>query len=74
MCALLTARKLPQSKHHDAEESHRSVLRTFVGQIRELVEGYSILTTVADLLAVVLHRMLGDGAPSVAGRAAAAAV
>jgi transposase len=60
--ALLTARKLLQTKHLDVEMSLRGVLRgfglkvgpttsrSFAARIRELVEGHAILTTVADAL------------------------
>ena len=59
--AVLTARKLVQSKRHDIEMSLRGILRgfglkvgptttrSFEGRIRELVEGHSTLLTVADL-------------------------
>jgi hypothetical protein len=58
--ALLTARKLLQTKNHDVETSLRGVLRgfglrvgpttprTFVGRIRELVAGHGTLSTVAE--------------------------
>ena len=60
--ALLTARKLLQTKNHDVEMSLRGVLRgfglkvgrttprTFVGRIRELVAGHATLSTVAEAL------------------------
>jgi transposase len=60
--ALLTARKLLQTKNHDVEMSLRGVLRgfglkvgpttprTFPGRIRELVAGHTTLSTVADAL------------------------
>ena len=60
--ALLTARKLRQTKNHDVENSLRGVLRgfglkvgpttprTFVGRIRELVAGHGRLSTVAEAL------------------------
>ncbi len=60
--ALLTARKLLQLKHHDAEMSLRGVLRgfglkvgpttarTFPARGRELVAGHPTLTTVAEAL------------------------
>jgi transposase len=60
--ALLTARKLLQSKHHDVEMSLRGVLRgfglkvgptstrTFAGRIRELVAGHPTLTAIAEAL------------------------
>jgi transposase len=60
--ALLTARKLLQSKHLDVEISLRGVLRgfglkvgrtpprSFAARIRELVEGHAILTVVAEAL------------------------
>src|SRR6202023_2266861 len=58
--ALLTARKLLQTKNHDVEMSLRGVLRgfglkvgrttprTFVSRIRELVAGHATLSTVAE--------------------------
>jgi transposase len=58
--ALLTARKLLQTKHHDVEMSLRGVLRgfglkvgpttarSFAGRIRELVGGHPTLTAVAE--------------------------
>jgi transposase len=60
--ALLTARKLMQSKQHDVELSLRGILRnfglklgkttprTFEGRIRQLVAGQPILQAVADAL------------------------
>src|SRR5205085_7713471 len=60
--ALLTARKLLQTKNHDVEMSLRGVLRgfglkvgrtmprTFAGRIRELVAGHATLSTVAEAL------------------------
>jgi transposase len=69
--AMLTARKLVQSKLHDVEMSLRGILRgfglkvgsttprTFEGRVRELVEGHPTLTTIADALLAarsVLHR------------------
>jgi transposase len=60
--ALLTARKLLQTKNHDTEMSLRGVLRgfglkvgpttprTFPGRIRELVAGHPTLSTVAEAL------------------------
>src|ERR1700731_2920501 len=60
--ALLTARKLLQTKNHDVEMSLRGVLRgfglkvgpttprTFTGRIRELVAGHPTLSTVAEAL------------------------
>ena len=60
--ALLTTRKLLQSKNHDVEMSLRGVLRgfglkvgpttprTFTGRIRELVAGHPTLSTVAEAL------------------------
>jgi transposase len=69
--ALLTARKLLQSKHHDTEMSLRGVLRGFglkVGQttarsfaarIRELVSGHPTLTTVAEAL-LAAREVLGE--------------
>lgn len=60
--ALLSARKLLQSKHHDIELSLRGVLRgfglkvgpttarSFAGRIRELVDGHPTLTAIAEAL------------------------
>ena len=60
--ALLTARKLLQTKNHDVEMSPRGVLRgfglkvgrttarTLVGRIRELAAGHGTLSTVAEAL------------------------
>jgi len=60
--ALLTARKLLQTKRHDVEMSLRGLLRgfglkvgpttsrSFAARIRELVEGHAVLTAVADAL------------------------
>src|SRR5215468_11272361 len=60
--ALLTARKLLQTKNHDVEMSLRGVLRgfglkvgattprTFAARIRELVAGHPTLSTVAEAL------------------------
>lgn len=60
--ALLTARKLLQSKHHDVEMSLRGVLRgfglkvgpttprTFPSRVRELVAGHPTLTVVTEAL------------------------
>jgi transposase len=60
--ALLTARKLLQTKNHDVEMSLRGVLRgfglkvgpttprTFPGRIRELVAGHTALSTVVEAL------------------------
>jgi len=60
--ALLTARKLLQTKLHDVEMSLRGLLRgfglkvgpttsrSFAARIRELVEGHAVLTAVADAL------------------------
>jgi transposase len=62
MRALLTARKLMQSKQHDVELSLRGILRgfglkvgkttprTFDGRVRELVDGQPTLQAVADAL------------------------
>jgi transposase len=69
--ALLTARKLLQAKHNDAEMSLRGVLRGFglkvgpttvrgfPGRIRELVEGHPTLTAVAEAL-LAAREALGD--------------
>jgi transposase len=60
--ALLTARKLVQSKHHDTEMSLRGILRgfglkvgktsqrTFASRVRELVAGHPTLLLVAEAL------------------------
>jgi transposase len=60
--ALLTARKLVQSKHHDMEMSLRGILRgfglkvgkttprSFESRVRELVEGHPTLASVAEAL------------------------
>src|SRR5437773_4637482 len=60
--AVLTARKLVQSKRHDVEMSLRGILRgfglkvgpttprSFEGRVRELVEGHPTLLAVADAL------------------------
>ena len=60
--ALLTARKLVQSKHHDIEMSLRGILRgfglkvgktsqrTFASRVRELVAGHPTLLLVAEAL------------------------
>jgi transposase len=60
--ALLTARKLVQSKHHDTEMSLRGILRgfglkmgktsqrTFANRVRELVAGHPTLLVVAEAL------------------------
>src|SRR5215208_8355752 len=60
--ALLTARKLPQTKHLDLEMSLRGVLRgfglkvgpttprRFAARVRELVKGHATRTAVADAL------------------------
>ena len=60
--ALLTARKLVQSKHHDTEMSLRGILRgfglkvgktsqrTFASRVRELVAGHPTLQLVAEAL------------------------
>jgi transposase len=69
--ALLTGRKLLQSKHLDVEMSLRGVLRgfglkvgptttrSFAGRIRELVEGHSTLTAVAEAL-LAAREVLGE--------------
>ena len=69
--AVLTARKLVQTKLHDVEMSLRGILRgfglkigrtmprTFDCRVRELVEGHPTLMTIADALLAarsVLHR------------------
>ena len=60
--ALLTARKLLQSKHHDVELSLRGVLRgvglkvglttarNFAGRLRERVDGHPTLMAIAEAL------------------------
>jgi transposase len=67
--AMLTARKLVQSKLHDIENSLRGILRgfglkvghttarSFAGRIRELVEGQANLETIAQALLAV-HAVL----------------
>src|SRR5215208_4974619 len=69
--ALLTARKLLQTKHLDVEMSLRGVLRgfglkvgpttprSFAARIRELVEGHPTLTAVADAL-LAARETLGE--------------
>jgi transposase len=69
--ALLTARKLLQTKHIDVEMSLRGLLRgfglkvgpttprSFAARIRELVEGHSTLTAVAEAL-LAAHETLGE--------------
>ena len=61
--ALLTARKLVQSKHHDVEMSLRGILRgfglkvgrttprSFAARVRELVEGHADFAAVVEALA-----------------------
>ena len=67
--AVLTARKLVQSKLHDVEMSLRGILRgfglkvgkttarSFAGRVRELVAGHSTLTMLAEALLAV-HAVL----------------
>ena len=74
MRALLTARKLLQTKNHDVEMSVRGVLRgfglkvgpttprTFAGRIRELVAGHTTLSTVAEALLAARSTLLGSKA------------
>jgi transposase len=69
--ALLTARKLLQAKHIDVEMSLRGLLRgfglkvgpttsrSFAARIRELVEGHSTLTAVAEAL-LAARETLGE--------------
>ena len=72
--AILTARKLVQSKRHDVEASLRGILRgfglkvgkttprNFEGRVRELIEGHATLLAVADALLrarAVLAEQLG---------------
>src|SRR5918993_5187090 len=69
--ALLTARKLLQTKHHDVDMSLRGLLRgfglkvgpttsrSFAARIRELVEGHAVLTAVAGAL-LAARETLGE--------------
>lgn len=64
--ALLTARKLLQSKHHDVELSLRGILRGFglkvgptTGRIRELVDGHPTLSAIAEAL-LAAREALGE--------------
>ncbi len=69
--ALLTARKLLQGKHHDVEMSLRGVLRgfglkvgpttprSFAARVRELAEGHTTLTVVAEAL-LAAREALGE--------------
>jgi transposase len=69
--AVLTARKLVQSKRHDMEMSLRGILRgfglkvglttsrSFEGRVRELVEGHTTLLAVADAL-LLARATLGE--------------
>jgi transposase len=69
--ALLTARKLVQSKRHDLEMSLRGILRgfglkvgpttprSFEGRVRELVDGHATLLAVADAL-LLARATLGE--------------
>jgi transposase len=70
--ALLTARKLLQTKNHDVEMSLREVLRgfglkvgpttprTFAGRIRELVAKHATLSTIAEALLVARDTLFGQ--------------
>jgi transposase len=69
--ALLSARKLLQTRHHDVEMSLRGVLRgfglkvgpttarSFAGRIRELVGGHPTLTAIAEAL-LAARDVLGE--------------
>src|SRR3954464_12950725 len=69
--AILTARKLVQSKRHDLEMGLRGILRgfglkvgsttprSFEGRVRELVEGHPTLLAVADAL-LLARAVLGE--------------
>src|SRR3954449_12852632 len=69
--AVLTARKLVQSKRHDLEMSLRGILRgfglkvgpttprSFEGRVRELADGHPTLVAVADAL-LVARAVLGE--------------
>src|SRR5581483_8747176 len=70
--ALLTARKLVQSKFHDVEMSVRGILRGFglkvgkttpcgfAGRVRELVSGHPTLEVVANALLAVRATMMRE--------------
>jgi transposase len=66
--ALLTARKLLQSKNHDVEMSLRgfglkvgpTTPRTFAGRIRELVAGHATLSTIAKALLAARDTLFGQ--------------
>src|SRR5271167_4104739 len=70
--ALLTARKLLQTKNHDVEMCLRGVLRgfglkvgkttprTFVSRIRELVDGHATLSVVAESLIAARATLFGQ--------------
>src|SRR5271170_4906559 len=70
--ALLTARKLLQSKNHDVEMSLRGVLRgfglkvgsttprTFATRIRDLVAGHTTLSTIAEAMLAARDTLFGE--------------
>src|SRR6201997_3222628 len=70
--ALLTARKLLQTKNHDVEMSLRGLLRgfglkvgpttprTFATRIRELVSGHTTLSTIAEALLAARETLFGE--------------
>ena len=70
--ALLTARKLVQSKHHDLEMSLRGILRgfglkvgeiskgRFAARIRELVAGHEMLETVTGAMLAAREALLAE--------------
>ena len=70
--ALLTARKLLQTKRHDVEMSLRGVLRgfglkvgpttprTFEARVRELVDGHPTLVTIAEALLAARTELLRE--------------
>jgi transposase len=70
--ALLTARKLLQTKNHDVEMSVRGVLRgfglkvgpttprSFPGRVRELIAGHPTLSVVAEALLAARHILFAE--------------
>src|SRR5690348_7124623 len=84
MRALLTARKLVQSKHHDTEMSLRGILRgfglkvglttarTFAARVRELVTEHPTLNTIAEAMLAV-RAALGEQLQQLEKRVRAAA-
>ena len=74
--AMLTARKLLQTKNHDVEMSLRGVLRgfglkvgpttprTFASRVRELVAGHPTLSTIAEALLAARARCSSNGSSS----------